>query len=322
MTRFLLSGANGFVGQALGRSLVANGHWVTGLVRHSGGCPDGVAEWLHATPDFVGIADAWPAGLAPDVVVHLAARVHVMNDNSSDPDQAFRATNLHGTLRLAEAAKQNGVRRFVYVSSIKAVAEDDAGRPLREDDPAHAEDAYGRSKLAAERELISFGRSNALDVVIVRPPLVYGPNVQANFLRLMDAIARGIPMPLGAVRARRSMVFVGNLVDALMHCATDPRASGQCFHVADDEDQTVAELVRSIGTHLHRPARLFDVPVAWLRLAGHITGRSAQIDRLIGSLQVDTSRLRQTLDWKPPYTADEGLAETVNWYQSTRSSHS
>lgn len=317
MTHVLVSGANGFVGQVLTRALVDAGYSVTGLVRRAASCADGVAEWVHGGKDFAGLADVWPQGLKPDCVVHLAARVHVMHDDSLDPDAAFRATNVEGTLRLAAAARQNGARRFVFVSSIKAVAESDGGRPLREDDDVRAEDAYGRSKREAEQALIRYGDETGLDVVIVRPPLVYGPQVRANFLRLMDGIWRGMPLPLGTVRARRSLVYVGNLADALVCCATDPRAAHQCFHVADSDDSTVAELARMLGRHLQKPARLFPVPVGLLQLAGRLTGRLPQIDRLIGSLQVDTTRIRTVLGWQPRYSTDDGLAATARWYRST-----
>ncbi|MGF6570706.1 nucleoside-diphosphate-sugar epimerase [Paraburkholderia sp. GAS333] len=317
MNGIVVTGANGFVGKALCRLLVQAGHSVTGLVRHAAGCQSGVREWVDSTPDFVGIDSSWPEGLTPDCVVHLAARVHMLNDDASDPDAAFHATNVEGALRVARAAVRHGTRRFVFVSSIKAIAEDDAGRPLREDDTPRPQDPYGRSKLAAEKALIEYGNEMGLEVVIVRPPLVYGPEVRANFLRLMDAISKGLPLPLALVAARRSLVYVDNLADALMCCAIDPRAARGCFHVADDDAPTVVELIETLGKHLQKPARLFPVPVAWLRLAGRATGRSAQIDRLIGSLQVDASRIRSVLGWQSPYSVEEGLATTSRWYRST-----
>jgi UDP-glucose 4-epimerase len=278
---------------------------------------DGVTEWVDASTDFSGTAESWPTGLTADCIVHLAARVHVMHDMAADPDAAFRATNVDGTLRLAAAAQQRGVPRFVFVSSIKAVAESDGGKPLREDDPARPEDAYGRSKRSAEEALIRLGDVTGPEIVIARPPLVYGPQVRANFLRLMDAVWRGIPLPLGGADARRSMVYVGNLADALMYCATDPRAARQCFHIADSTAPTVAELVRALARHLGKPSRLLPVPAAWLRVAGRLTGRSAQVDRLIDGLRVDTTRIRNVLGWQPPYSTDEGLSATADWYRST-----
>jgi Nucleoside-diphosphate-sugar epimerases len=317
MSRLLVTGANGFVGDALCRVLLKSGHTVTGLVRKPGQLESGVNEWVDAQEDFSGVSTAWPAALQVDCVLHLAARVHVMRETAADPDAAFYATNVEGALRLARAAWGHGVRRFVFVSSIKALAEGGAGL-LREDDPPAPQDAYGRSKLAAEQALVRYGEETGLEIVIVRPPLVYGPHVRANFLRLMDAVWKGVPLPLGAVDARRSLVYVDNLADSLMHCAIDPRAAGQCFHVADSDALTVAELARSLSRQLHKPARLLPVPASWLRVVGCLTGRSAQVDRLVGALQLDTTRIRTVLDWQPPYSTDEGLAETARWYRSTR----
>ncbi|MGH8783296.1 UDP-glucose 4-epimerase family protein [Paraburkholderia sp.] len=316
MSHILVTGANGFVGRALSRTLVENGHAVTGLVRHAGACASGVQEWVDDSKDFEGLRRAWPHTLQPDCVVHLAARVHMLHDVAADPDASFRATNVEGALRIAEAAHLNGARRMVFVSSIKAVAEIDVGRPLREDDSPLPQDAYGRSKLEAERALIRYGNETGLDVVIVRPPLVYGPEVRANFLRLLDAVWKGVPLPIAAVRAKRSIVYVDNLADALMRCATDPRATRQCFHVADSVDWTVAELARMLARHLQKPVRLLPVPVSLMRTAGRLTHRSSQIDRLIGSLQVDTGRIATVLGWQPPYSTDDGLAETARWYRS------
>jgi UDP-glucose 4-epimerase len=313
----VVTGANGFVGRAVCHMLRGAGHSVTGLVRHTGGCVPGVNEWLSAAADFAGIESAWPADLHSDTVVHLAARVHVMHDHAADPLAACRATNVDGTLRIAKAAYRHGVRRFVFVSSIKALAEVDPGRPLREDDLPMPEDAYGRSKLEAEVALRRFGEESGLEVIVVRPPLVYGPGVHANFLSLMRAVAKGIPLPLGALDARRSLVYVENLADAIAHCATDRRATAGCFHVSDDESPTVGELARMIGKHLGRPARLLPVPSGWLRFAGRLTGRLPQVERLTGNLRVDNTRIRTALGWYPPFVLDEGLRQTADWYRTT-----
>lgn len=317
MSQVLVTGANGFVGSALCRVMRDAGHTVTGLVRHAGCVESGVREWVDASADFAEIDATWPAALQMECVVHLAARVHVMHEEVEDTDAAFRATNVEGTLRVAQAAWRHGVRRFVFASSVKALAESDSGRPLREDDSPRPKDAYGRSKLAAEEALTRFGRETGLEVVIARPPLVYGPRVRANFLRLMDSVWKGIPLPLGAINARRSLIYVDNFADALMRCAIDPRAAGQCFHVADSDVLTVAELASSLGRHLNKPARLLSVPPGWLRLAGRVTGRTAHVDRLVGALQLDTTRIRTLLDWQPPHSTDDGLADTARWYRST-----
>ncbi|AOJ03621.1 NAD-dependent dehydratase [Burkholderia mayonis] len=316
MSCIVVTGANGFVGRAVCRLALAAGHTVTALVRRPGGCILGVCEWVHDAPDFDGLEAAWPADLAADCVVHLAARVHVTHDESPDPDAEFDATNVAGTLRIAAAARAHGVRRIVFASSIKAAGESDTGTPLAEDVVPDPQDAYGRSKLRAEWQLAQFGKTAGLDVVIVRPPLVYGPDVRANFLRMMDAVWRGVPLPLGAISARRSLVYTDNLADALLHCATDPRAARGCFHVADDDAPSVTELLRMIGTALGKPARLFPVPPGVLRAIGNLSGRSAAIDRLTGSLQLDTGHIKRVLDWRPPYTTQQGLVATAAWYRS------
>ncbi|MCC8401209.1 SDR family oxidoreductase [Paraburkholderia sp. MMS20-SJTN17] len=315
--QILVTGANGFVGQAVSRALLRRGDRVTGVVRRPQTAAEGVREWLLDTEDFAGIDQRWPVALNCDAVIHLAARVHVMHETLTDPLAAYRATNVEGSLRVAAAARRAGARRFVFVSSIKAMGEASAGRPIAETDEPAPSDAYGISKLEAERALFDYGRAAGLEVVVVRPPLVYGPGVRANFLQLMNAIAKGIPLPLGAVNARRSLVFVDNLADALVHCATEPRAAGETFHVTDGRDLSVPELARLLATQLHVPARLVPVPQGVLRLAGRLTGRSAQIDRLIGELRVDSSHIREYLNWYPPHTVEHGLLETTAWYRST-----
>ncbi|HEF4733400.1 SDR family oxidoreductase [Burkholderia multivorans] len=317
MMHVVVTGANGFVGRSLCRTLVESGQLVTGIVRRNGVVPRGVGEYVYMGSEFADIGTHWPAARdTVDCVVHLAARVHVMNDSTSDPDAAFRAMNVDGTLRVAEAARQHGVRRIVFVSSIKAVAETDDGQPLREDCPAHPEDPYGRSKHDAEVLLRQFGEATGLETVIVRPPLVYGPEVRANFLRMMDAVARGIPLPLGSISARRSVLYVENLADALLKCVTDPRAAGECFHVADDNPPSITGLLRLVGDAVGKPARLLPVPATALHVIGKLTGRSAAIDRLTGSLQLDTERIKRVLGWQPPYTTREGLEATATWYRS------
>ncbi|MGG1946447.1 NAD-dependent epimerase/dehydratase family protein [Trinickia sp. NRRL B-1857] len=313
----LVTGASGFVGKAVCRQLVREGHTVIGLVRRAGTTIDGVSEWVCEGNDFENVDEQWPRTLACDSVIHLAARVHVMNETSVDALPAYRAMNVEGTMRIARAAQRAGARRFVFVSSIKASAECSGGHPISERDRPTPIDAYGISKLEAERSLFEFGRQCDMEIVVVRPPLVYGPGVRANFLQLMRAVARGIPLPLGAIKARRSIVFVENLADAIVHCSSDPRAAGQTFHVADEPDPSVAELATMLAEQLRAPRRVWPIPPAWLRLAGRMTGRSAQVGRLIGELRLDCSHIRNTLDWHPPFTVEQGLRETAAWYRSS-----
>ncbi len=240
-----------------------------------------------------------------------------MHDTEVDSLAAYRKTNVGGSLRVASAAHAAGVRRFVFVSSIKALGDRDPGRPLRESDEPGPTDPYGVSKREAENALLHYGKETGMEIVIVRPPLVYGPGVRANFLQLMHAIAKGIPLPLGAITARRSLIYVGNLASALIECATNPAAPGTIFHVADSFDLSVSELVRTLATQLSAPQRLVPVPASWLKLVGNLTGRSAQIERLIGDLRLDCTRAREMLGWNPPYSVEQGLSKTAVWYRST-----
>lgn len=261
----------------------------------------------------------WSKALAGiDAIVHLAARVHVMNETAAGSLAAFRETNVIATEALARAAASDGVRRFVYVSSVKVNGETTGDRPFSRSDNASPADPYGVSKYEAEVALSAVAASTALELTIIRPPLVYGPGVGANFLRLLKLVQRRIPVPLAAVDNRRSMIYNGNLADALLLGATHPDAAGRTYLVSDGEDLSTRELVCRLGLELGRPARLWSVPPAVLRAAAKISGRTAEADRLIGSLVVDSSAMRAELDWRPPYTVDEGLAETARWFAAAQ----
>jgi nucleoside-diphosphate-sugar epimerase len=313
----LLTGASGFIGRSVARVLSARGAFVTAVVRRSGSAIDEAKEWVFEGDDFIDLDAHWPVSLRCDAVIHMAARVHVMRESAGDSLAAYRATNVDGTLRVAQAARRAGARRFVFVSSIKAVGESSHGHAaFSESVSPEPTDPYGISKLEAERALAEFGSTSGLEVVIVRPPLVYGPGVRANFLQLMSAIAKGLPLPLGAVQSRRSMIFVENLADALVRCATDSRAAGGLFHVNDGHDLSVSELVCMLASVLRVPNRCLAVPPALLRVAGRLTGRSAQVARLLDDLQVDSSHIAEVLGWQPPYTVEQGLTETAAWYRT------
>lgn len=239
-----------------------------------------------------------------------------MRDRVADPLAAFRAVNVDGSLNVARAALRAGARRLVLVSSIKALGEGDPGRPWCEDDEPMPTDPYGMSKLESERAIREFGETEGLEVVIVRPPLVYGPGVGANFLGLMKAVDKGIPFPLASVTARRSLLYIENLADSLLHCASDPRAAGECFHIADDGALSIPDLLRTVGNVLDRPTRLFPMPIGVLHVLGKLIGRRAAVDRLTGSLRLDTAHVKRTLDWRPPFTTQQGLEATAAWYRS------
>lgn len=305
---FLLTGATGFVGRALRPQLLQTGHTVRSAVR----LPL-VGDAEQVVVGAIGPDTDWSDALAGvDVVVHLAARVHQMKDTAADPLAACRAVNTHGTVHLARAAARSGVRRLVFVSSVKAVAERSVpGFPLIEDMPARPEDPYGQSKLEAEQGLARVAQETGLEVVIVRPPLVYGPGVGANFRSLLQAVTRGWPLPFACVDNRRSLIAVGNLTSALLACSMHPAAVGRTYFVSDADDVSTAELVRRIAQALGRAPRLLPVPVPLLRLAGVVAGRRAAVERLTESMAVDCSRIRRELGWSPPLSMQQVLADTV-----------
>jgi nucleoside-diphosphate-sugar epimerase len=252
-----------------------------------------------------------------DTVIHLAARVHIMQDTASDPLQEFRGVNLHGTERLARQAAQAGVKRFVFISTVKVHGEETV-TPYREDAQLAPLDPYGTSKAEAESALWRITTETGLEVVVVRPPLVYGPGVKANFRQLMSVVNRGVPLPFASIRNKRSLIYVGNLADALACCAIHPAAAGQTYLVSDGEDVSTPELIRLMAAALGRTARLFPFPMGLMRIAGVGVGKSSAVERLVGSLQVDSSKIRRELGWKPPFTMEHGLAETAAWFMTFR----
>ena len=258
----------------------------------------------------------WSAALqGVGTVVHLAARVHVMHDTAADLLAEFRRVNVDGTRLLARMAAAAGVQRLLFLSSIKVNGES-TRRPFTEADAPRPEDAYGISKWEAELALIQVARDAGMQWVILRAPLIYGPGVGANFLRLTHAVARRAPLPLGAIDNRRSLLYVGNLVDGIRVCLSHPGARDQVLLLSDGEDVSSADLVRRLAAALQVRPRLLPVPVPLLRIAGRLTGGAAAVERLSGSLQVDSSRIRAALGWAPPFSLDEGLAETARWYRN------
>lgn len=319
MTRVLITGAGGFVGSALCRVLAVAGFDVIAGTRDGSPPATGTETRRIGDLDDAGLLADAVSGL--DFVVHLAARAHVMADDESDPLAAYRSANVDGTRLIAEAAAAAGVRRMVFLSSVKVNGERTGVRPFTEQDPPAPEDAYGISKCEAEQVLATAASAAALQTVILRSPLVYGPGVRANFLSLLRLCDSALPLPFGAVTGnKRSLIYLGNLTDAIRHALIHDGAVGGTYLVCDGEDLSTADLIRRIRQALDRPARLLPVPPALLRAALAAVGKGAMADRLIDSLAVDSSRFRAAMGWRPPFGVADGLAATAAWFGEGRAS--
>ena len=313
----LVTGARGFVGSALACELARRGQAVRAAARMA---PAGMSAEIQAAvmPDLGADGDWRPLLSGVDCIVHCAARVHVMRETAGDALAAYRRANVEGPLRLARQAAERGVRRMVLVSSIKVNGEQTApGHPFTAADLPHPVDPYGVSKWEAEQGLLALSRETGLDVVIVRPPLVYGPGVKAKFLVMLRWLERGLPLPLGAVlHNRRSLVGLDNLCDLLIACCSAPTASGQTFLAADGEDLSTTGLLQRMSAALGQPARLLPVSPALLQWGAALLGRKGVAQRLLGSLQLDITHTRATLGWTPPVTVDEGLRRVAAAYRA------
>lgn len=312
--KLLITGANGFVGQSLCRVALKSGFQVRGAMKSRCVLPPGVDSTIVGSIDG---ETNWTDALdSVEVVIHLAARVHVMSDESSDPLAEFRRVNVAGTEYLARSAAAAGVKRFVYVSSIKVNGGvTSGGQRFSEADVSAPQDPYGISKWEAEQALHRVAAETGLKVVIVRPPLVYGAGVKGNFAQMLKVLTGGIPLPFASVNNRRSLIYIGNLVDVLILCATHPAAANQTYLVSDGEDVSTPDLLRQLGVAIDHPARLFPCPTALLKMAGWLIGKSDQIERLSGSLRVDSSKIRRELGWMPPFTLEKGLHVTAEGYR-------
>lgn len=313
MPRVLVTGTTGFVGRAFVAAGLARDWFVRAAVRRA---DDATLGERVVIGDLDERTDWGPALEGIDVIVHLANRAHVMR-RESDALARFRAINVEATRRLAEQAARAGVERLVYVSSVKVHGEQ-SDRALHDLDAFAPNDPYGQSKVEAEQMLARLATETPLGVVVVRPPLVYGPGVRANFLRLVHFAARGYPWPFGRLDNRRSLVFVRNLADALATCCVHPRAPGRAFLVSDGEDLSTPELLRRLARALGTTAR--QLPLSGTRFAalGKRIGAGHLATRLFGSLTVDSGALRDVLGWQPPYSVNQGLAETAIWYRTTQ----
>lgn len=311
----LVTGANGFIGRALMAELAAQKSSVRGAVRHSGAflpdCECVVVGEVNGNTDWHdALADA-------TAVVHLAARAHITHETAEDSLAAFRAVNTEGTLNLARQAAQAGIRRFVFVSTTKVNGE---GREsaYTETDESAPEDAYAISKWEAEQGLRKIAAQTGMEIVVLRAPLVYGPGVGANFLRLLTAIDAGWPLPLGGIVNCRSLIYLGNLVDAIIVSLSHPNAANTLFLLSDFEDVSTTELIRRLAAALDVKPRLFALPRTLIRQAAIVLNKRRAVDRLWGSLFINSSNIQRELDWLPPFSMDIGLAETAKWYRRVR----
>jgi len=319
VTRILVTGAAGFVGRALCRALAAGGIEVSGAVRAGGDIGGGVETRIIGdlrdavkTPEFLN-------GI--DCVVHAAARVHQMDKTGPEELDSYLRDNTETTRRLAESAVTAGVRRLVFLSSIKANGEETA-TPYTENTPPRPEDAYGISKLQAEQALGEIAAATGLETVILRPPLIYGPGVRANFLSLLRLADSPIPLPLGGLnRNARSLLYLGNLLSAIRCTLDHPDAAGRTYLLRDGDDPSTAMLVRKLRQALGRPARLMPVPASLIGAAARVAGRGAVMRRINGSLTVDDTAIRHELGWRPPFTLDQGLAATAAWFRTLHATH-
>ena len=310
----LVTGATGFIGSRLlaAQKASPNSFRVRAVARRPCAVPASNVQWSEIS-GIDGETDWINALSSIDVVIHLAARVHVMEDASVDPLAEYRLVNVRGTLNLARQAAAAGVRRFIFLSSIKVNGEETApGEFFSENSKPNPLDPYGISKHEAEEGLKAICSQTGMEYVIIRPPLIYGPGVKANYLRLVHAVQKGFPLPFGCINNKRSMLALDNLIDFIVLVANDPCAANQTFLLSDGQDLSSKELVTKIALALGLAPRVLPVPTILLKFLGVMLGRSAAVDRLLGSLRIDSSKARDLLGWAPPITVDEGIARAVN----------
>jgi nucleoside-diphosphate-sugar epimerase len=322
--RILVTGANGFVGQALCEVLQEKGYPIRAAVRafDSGIAPDQTSPTETVAVGSITAETDWTLPLSGvEAVVHLAGRAHVSGEAATDVLSLYREINVKATARLARMAAASGVTRFLFMSSVKVNGERTVDHPFTEHDTPWPEDAYGISKWEAEQALDSIAKETGMETIVLRPALVYGPRVKGNFLRLAQSIARRTPLPFASVSNRRSLVYVGNLIHAIVTCLETPVAAGKTYLVSDNEDVSTPELIRSLADALRVPERLFPFPVALLKLGGAMLGKRADIARLIGSLQVNSTRIHRDLGWRPRFSLLQGLEQTARWYREQRLGH-
>ena len=316
----LVTGATGFVGKTLINSLISQKYTVRALTRHKNqiesisDLEDKDIDWrlLPSKDDIQGFRELM---IGVDAIIHLAARVHVMKDTNLHSLEENMNANCYFTSELAEYAATFGVRRFVYVSSIKVNGEfTPKGERFVESSKPNPQDNYAVSKLRAEETLHNISKKSGMEIVIIRPPLVYGPFVKANFVKLLSLVKNNVPLPLKSIKNSRSLVYVGNLANALILCAIHPAAASQTYLISDDDDVSTPELISRIAESLNRPNLLLPFSVSMMKFFARLFGKTAAIDRLSESLQVDCSKIKKELGWKPAFTMKQGLEITANWF--------
>lgn len=317
MRTVLVTGARGFVGKGVVDRLARERFSVRGAVRDA--VPDRAAMVDMVSVGDIGPATDWSEALhGVEVVIHLAGRAHVMREHAADPLTEFRRINALGSQRLASMAAHAGVRRLVYVSSIKVNGDVTTDGSFRATDAPRPKDEYAISKYEAEQSLAHIGKQTGLEVVIVRPPLLYGPGVRGNFLSLLEWVDRGVPLPFGSIRNSRSLLGLENFADFLAMCTRHPRAAGETFLISDGEDISTPDLIRALARALYRAPRVFRFPPKLLHLATTLFGGAAQCERLCGSLTIDSSKSRQLLQWQPPFSLEQGLQSTGEWFRGEK----
>jgi nucleoside-diphosphate-sugar epimerase len=316
MTNILLTGGTGFIGSHLLPVLHKQNLQITLAIRHHLSNEFNLPYKIIEVGEIVENTDWTKALKEVDTVIHLAARAHQLNDQAINPEAEFLRTNCEGTRTLVKAAIASGVKHFIFISSIGAM-KTLSEQLLTEKSPCHPDSPYGRSKLQAEQALIELCQDSPMTWTILRPTLVYGIGNPGNMERLMKLVKTGFPLPLGAIKNRKSFAYVGNLVGAIITCINHPNAKNQTFIVSDGEDLSTIDLISHLGKALGKSPLLLPIPAELLRLTTKLLGKADIGDRLLGSLQVDSSKIRQVLDWTPPYTVDQGLQATADWFKSS-----
>jgi len=311
--KILVTGSTGFLGRVLVRYLLPCKNYKLVLATRVG-AKAVPSEVIHHVVRDISQATCWNNALnGVDVIIHCAARAHVMVEEVADPLEEYRKVNVYGTLKLARQAAGAGVKRFIFISSIKVNGETTTGlMPYLPEDKINPQDAYAISKAEAEDGLLKIAQETGMEIVIIRPPLVYGPGVKANFLNLVNLAKTVLPLPFGTVHNRRSLVYIDNLVDFIVKSIDHPAAENQIFLVSDGRDLTLRELVTLLRSAMGKSANLIPVPVFLFKLAGYVFRKQTLVDRLVGSLQVDSSKAKELLNWEPPFTVEQGIQSTVD----------